>query len=317
MRSARNLFAGVVLFGFLSLSAQSQTSVSVEPYLGRWDVTLKDSAKSYPTWLEISQAGGQVKVRMTGRWGHARYLPQAAISDAGITFTSPKEEEGGKDTDMVFSGKLAGETLAGTVKGPDGAQWTWTGKRAPSLKREGSPKWGKPVTLFDGKDLSAWTPSDPAASRVWKIEKGELLTPGHGPELMTKARFEDFKLHVEFNCAEKSNSGVYLRGRYEVQIENDPNPENFTMRTGGVYGFLAPSPEVSRVPGVWHAYDIKLVGRMVTVVLDGKTIIDNQEIPGITGGALESDEGQPGPIYLQGSEDGQVKFRNIVITPAQ
>jgi len=130
-------------------------------------------------------------------------------------------------------------------------------------------------------------------------------------------RFGDFKLHVEFNCAPGSNSGVYLRGRYELQIEDDPEPEGPTMRTGGVYGFLAPTPEQPCRPGEWQTYDITLVGRVVTVVQNGQTIIDKQEIPGITGGALDSDEALPGAIYLQGTEAGHVAFRNITITPAR
>jgi hypothetical protein len=88
------------------------------------------------------------------------------------------------------------------------------------------------------------------------------------------------------------------------------------MRTGGVYGFFAPSPEQPRKPGEWQGYDITLVGRVVTVVQDGQTIIDQQEIPGITGGALDSHEALPGPIYLQGIEAGHVAFPNITITSA-
>ena len=137
------------------------------------------------------------------------------------------------------------------------------------------------------------------------------------PKLISDAKFNDFKLHIEFNCARGANSGVYLRGRYEVQIEDDPEPEGPTMRTGGIYGFIAPSPEQSRRPGDWQSYDITLVGRVVTVLQNGQMIIDKQEIPGITGGALDSDEGLPGPIYLQGSEAGHVAFRNITITPAK
>jgi hypothetical protein len=171
--------------------------------------------------------------------------------------------------------------------------------------------------LFNGKDLSGWTPSDPKATANWTVENGTLVSPGHGPELISTAKFGDFKLHIEFNCGKEANSGIYLRGRYEVQIENDPQPEGPTMRTGGVYGFLAPSPEPPRRPGEWQTYDITLIGRIVTVVLNGQTIIDKQEIPGITGGALDSHEGLPGPIYLQGSENGQVAFRNINITPGK
>jgi hypothetical protein len=294
----------------------TDTTSLVQPLLGRWDLTLKTPLREYPSWLEITQEGGQLRARMVSRWGHARPLPKFEISNGLITFVSPKEEEERKD-DMVFQGKLSGKTLVGTTTGPDGTQWEWTGERAPSLKRKGAPKWGKLVQLFNGKDLTGWRMSDPGAKASWAVENGTLVSPGHGPELISDAKFKDFKLHVEFNCPPESNSGVYLRGRYELQIENDPQPEGPTMRTGGVYGFLAPSPEQPRRPAEWQTYDITLVGRMVTVVQNGQTIIDKQEIPGITGGALDSHEALPGPIYLQGSEAGHVAFRNITITPAK
>jgi len=318
----RTVFTLTMLVLLLSLrgySAQknsADTTASVQSFLGRWDLTLKTPVREAPSWLEITQEDGQLKARMVSRWGHARPLPKCELSNGQITFVSPKEEEERKD-DMVFAGKLSGKTLVGTTTGPDGTPWTWTGERAPSLKRAGAPKWGKPVPLFNGKDLSGWTASDPKATPAWKVENGTLISPGHGPELISDAKFEDFKLHVEFNCAKGSNSGVYLRGRYELQIEDDPEPEGPTMRTGGVYGFLAPSPEQPRRPGEWQTYDITLIGRVVAVVQNGKIIIDQQEIPGITGGALESHEGLPGPIYLQGSEAGHVAFRNITITPAK
>ena len=107
-----------------------------------------------------------------------------------------------------------------------------------------------------------------------------------------------------------------MRGRYEVQIETDSIEEPRSHHMGGIYGFLAPTPEQPRRPGEWQTYDITLVGRMVTVVQNGHTIIDNKEIPGITGGALDSHEELPGPLYLQGSEKGRVAFRSIVLTPA-
>ena len=137
------------------------------------------------------------------------------------------------------------------------------------------------------------------------------------PDLVNDGKYQDFKLHVEFNCDPNSNSGVYLRGRYEVQIETDSVSEPPSHHTGGVYGFLAPTPELPRKSGVWQTYDITLIGRMITVVQNGQTVIDNQEIPGITGGALDSHEELPGPIYLQGGEKNHVAFRNIVLTPAE
>jgi hypothetical protein len=298
---------------FSETKNSAATTASVQSFLGRWDLTLKTPLRDYPSWLEITQDDGKIKARMVSRWGHARPLPECDIANGRITFVSPKEEEDRKD-DMVFEGKLSGKTLAGTTTGPDGTPWRWTGERAPSLKKWIAPTWGKPLQLFNGRDLSGWKMSDPNATLTWKVEDGTLVSPGHGPEIISDAKFEDFKLHVEFNCAPGSNSGVYLRGRYELQIEDDPEPEGPTMRTGGVYGFLAPSPEQPRHPGEWQTYDITLVGRVVTVVQNGRTIIDKQEIPGITGGALDSHEMLPGPIYLQGSEAGRVAFRNITIT---
>jgi hypothetical protein len=299
-----------------SQQKNSAETASAQSFLGRWDLTLKTPLREYPSWLEITQENGRPQARMVSRWGHARPLPKVELSNGDITFVSPKEEEDRKDN-MVFKGRLSGNRLVGTTTGPDGTPWQWTGERASSLKRKRPPQWGKPTPLFNGKDLSGWKMSDPASATKWKVENGTLVSPGHGAELISDPKFEDFKLHVEFNCAPGSNSGIYLRGRYELQIEDDPEPEGPTMRTGGVYGFLAPSPEQPHKPGEWQTYDITLVGRMVTVVQNGQTIIDNQEIPGITGGALDSHEELPGPIYLQGTETGQVAFRNITITPAR
>ena len=300
---------------FVHSQTASSSSSSVAPFLGRWDLTLKAPDRDYPSWLEIRQEDGQLKAQMVGRWGNARPLPKVEVSDGQITFVSPKEEEGSK-ADLVFQGKLTGKTLTGTVNGPDGKTWEWVGVKAPALERTATPKWGKPIQLFNGKDLTGWKMSA-SGPPVWTVQNGTLVSPGNGPELISDSKFQDFKLHLEFNCGQNSNSGVYIRGRYEVQIETESQAEPPSHHTGGVYGFLAPSPELPRTPDVWQTFDITLIGRRVTVVQNGKTIIDNQEIPGITGGAVDSHEAMPGPIYLQGSEKGHVAFRNIVITPAQ
>ena len=310
------LMAAVLARSQSSKSASASAPAQAKALLGRWDLTLKAPDRSYPSWLELREENGQLKAEFVGRWGNARPLPSAEFSDGKLKFVSPKDEEGAKE-DLVFEGALAGNVLSGTVIGPDGKTWEWSGRRAPSLKRAAEPAWGAPVALFDGKDLSGWHPSAKDAAKAWKVVDGLLTTPGNGPELINNSKFEDFKLHVEFNCAADSNSGIYLRGRYEVQIETDSIQEPPSHHMGGVYGFLAASPELPRKPGEWQTYDITLVGRNVTVVQNGQTIIDHKEIPGITGGALDSNEGQPGPIYLQGSEKGRVQFRKIEITPAK
>jgi Domain of Unknown Function (DUF1080) len=323
MKLLRNAFVvALLLFTVATRNSESEKSSSaisadsVAAFLGRWDLTLQAPDREYPSWLELTVENGQLKAQMVGRWGNARALPKVEITNGHLKFVSPKEEEGRND-DMIFEAALTGDGLSGTTTGPDGKVWPWTGERAPSLKRTGTPKWGKPVTLFNGKDLSGWTMTKSTASTVWHVESNTLISPGEGPELINNSKFEDFQLHVEFNCGPDSNSGIYLRGRYEVQIETESASEPPSHHTGGVYGFLAPTPELPRKPGEWQTFDITLIGRTITVVQNGQTIISNQEIPGITGGALDSHEALPGPIYLQGTEKGHVAFRNIVLTPAE
>lgn len=293
-----------------------RAQTSLQPFLGRWDLSLKTPAKELPSWIEVSDVEGKLQIVMVGVTDHATRLARVQLHGGEIEFVSPKGEEGFAQ-DMTFKGKVVGGQLVGTVAAAGGVSFPWVGRKAPALKRTGTPVWGKPITLFNGKDFTGWRFSDPKRSANWKVEDGELVNYGHGSEIITTSKFQDFMLHVEFNCGPQSNSGVFLRGRYEVQIETDSALEPPSHHTGGVYGFLAPTPELPRKPGEWRTFDITLLGRTITLVEDGQTIIDDQEIPGITGGALDSHEEMPGPIYLQGSEQGRVAFRNFVLTPAQ
>jgi len=313
-RISHMLLASIFVFSVGALS-QNAKPPSVEDFLGRWDLTLTAPDREYPSWLEVRQDAGKLQAQMVGRWGNARPLPKIEFTNGQLIFVSPKEEEGRSD-DMVFQATLVGETLSGTTVGPDGKTWKITGRKAPPLNEKAAPAWDTPIQLFNGKDLSGWKMQG-SGTTVWKVENGNLITPGDGPELVNDSKVKDFKLHVEFNCAANSNSGIYLRGRYEVQIETDSIDEPRSHHMGGVYGFLAAARELPRKPDAWQTFDIALIGRRVTVVQNGETIIDNQEIPGITGGALDSHEELPGPIYLQGSEKGRVAFRSIVITPAR
>jgi hypothetical protein len=294
----------------------SSASVRIKPFLGRWDLTIRTPTQDLPSWIEVSLVRGQPKVLMVGISGDAAPLPKVEIDHGAIQFLSPNGEEGFSQ-DMLFKGKLLGGRLVGTTSSPNGTSWRWTGRRRPGLRRTGPPRWGDPITLFDGKNFAGWRFRDPGRAAIWSVKGGLLVKNGWGSEIITRSKFEDFKLHVEFNCGPMSNSGVYLRGRYEVQIETDSADQPPSHHTGAVYGFLAPRTELPRVSGKWQTFDITLVGRTVTVVQNGQTVIDHREIPGITGGALDSNEGLPGPIYLQGTEKGRVAFRNIVITPAK
>jgi hypothetical protein len=235
------------------------------------------------------------------------------VNGGAVHFAIPPQWE--KETsDLVVDATLTGDALEGTLVTPAGERHPFTGRRAPSLRRGTTPVWGEQVSLFNGKDLAGWTTFGGASQ--WAAEGGVLKNAKRGANLVTTAKFTDFKLHLEVNCPKGSNSGIYLRGRYEVQVEDAIDPEPKSTDLGGIYGFLVPNENASKGPDSWQTFDITLVGRRVTVVLNGKTIICDQTIPGITGGAIDSDEGAPGPIYLQG-DHGPVQYRNLVITTAR
>jgi len=281
--------------------------------IGRWDLTVQGPKGPYPSWLEVTLSGTRTLVgRFVGGGGSARPISRVDVKEGSIHFAIPPQWEK-EANDLVFDAVVTGDTLEGTLVTPAGERHRLVGRRAPSLRRAGPPAWGQTVDLFNGKDLAGWTTF--GGTNQWSAENGVLKNAKSGANLVTTAKYDDFKLHLEVNCPKGSNSGIYLRGRYEVQVEDAVDPEPKSTDLGGVYGFLVPNENASAGAGNWQTFDITLVGRRVTVVLNGKTIIADQTIPGITGGALDSDEGAPGPIYLQG-DHGAVTYRNLRITPA-
>jgi hypothetical protein len=152
----------------------------------------------------------------------------------------------------------------------------------------------------------------------WAVVDGELavVEPKGNADLVSERRFQDMRLRLEFNVEPKSNSGVYLRGRYEVQILDAPGKAPDVQGSGAVYSRIAPRVDASRPAGEWQTLEATLLGRRLTVVLNGQTVIADAELAGITGGALGPFEDEPGPLMLQG-DHGKVRFRNIVVTPAE
>jgi len=185
------------------------------------------------------------------------------------------------------------------------------------MDRPEPKQWSKPQKLFNGKDLKGWvarntTDNPKAKANAWYVEGGVLINKEQGFNLITERKFTDFKLHIEYNLDEKANSGIYLRGRYENQITAGPGGSLNGLAS--IYGRVAPSVEIPARPGQWRTEDVMLVGRTVTIFIDGVKVIDHQEIRGITGGALDSDEDTPGSIYLQGDHTGGIRYRNITIS---
>jgi hypothetical protein len=294
-------------------TAQRPDSVFKKKLEGRWDITIQGDDASMPSWLEVTHSGVKTLVgHFVGPGGSARPISEVKVSGNTFNFEIPPQWES-EDRYMSMQGKLEGEKLSGEVTFPNGKTYSWTAVKAPLLRGDKKLTWAKPIALIDKNSLAGWHAS---GENQWVVENGILKSPRSGANLISDQKFKDFKLHVEFRYPKKSNSGVYLRGRYEVQIMDSYGNEALSGELGGVYGFIAPAEQVAKAPGEWQTYDITLIGRMVTVVANGKTIISNQEIPGITGGALDSDEGAPGPIMLQG-DHGPVEYRNIIITEAK
>lgn len=312
--------SGLLTFGSAGdgFSSEAPTPVAVQPtaqdLIGRWDIIMDNNGQPAPSWLEVRLSGNSTLVgSFVGAAGSARPVAEVKFNNGKFSFSIPPQWESG-DQNFEIEGELTGDGIKGTLVTSEGEKHTWTGVRAPYLVREEQPKWGESIQLFNGKDLAGWKAT---GENQWSVEDGILTSPKAGANLISEKKFDDFKLMVRFRFPEGSNSGIYLRGRYEVQIEDSPrdaHPSNVLF--GGVYGFLTPSEMNTLGPNQWQIYEITLVGRMVTIVANGKTIISNQEIPGITGGALDSNEGEPGPIYIQG-DHGPVEFSEIIITPAQ
>jgi hypothetical protein len=305
--------AAIMFFAFVA-SAMTVVAQDTSAIVGRWDLTVFADSRQMPSWLEVQPSGFRMLVgRFVGGGGSARPISRVGFSAGRLSFTIPPQWEA-EDRDLTVEGVLQGDSLTGTMTLPNGKSYQWVGVRAPVLKRSGQPVWGTPIKLFDGVDLKGWHASGPV--NQWKAESGVLRSPASGSNLITDQKFNDFKLHIEFRFPKGSNSGVYLRGRYELQIEDDEVRGLPNDVIGSIYGFLPPSEEVSKGPGEWQTYDVTLIGRMVTVKFNGKTVICDREIPGITGGALNSHEAETGPIYLQG-DHGPVEYRNIELTPAK
>ena len=284
-----------------------------DPYLGRWDITVAGPDGDYPSWLEIRlRTEWEVMAQLVGQFGSARHATEVSLNDDTLEIRVPVQYESG-DQDLVFTAVRQDGGLAGTVKMGDGTTLDWRGSRAPLLDRRKIVRWGEPIELIT-ENLDGWQPRDDRHPGCWSVSAGVLKATPPCVDIVSEARFDDFRLNLEFRYPPGSNSGIYLRGRYEVQIQDDLGKALDPLRLGGIYGFIAPLADAAKPPGEWQIYDIVLEGRRITVTLNGVEVVSDRLIPGITGGALDSDEGSSGPLMLQG-DHGPIEYRNVVITP--
>ena len=311
----------LLALGLSARTTNAPRAAAVNEYLmGRWDITIDSPQGKLPSWLEIQipgahSGGDSYAGRFVGVVGSARPIERVMLNGDSLHFSIPKQWESG-DANLTVAGRLDGnDRLVGRMTFPDGSSADFTAVRAPVLRRKGTSMRGAPIALISKTGLRGWH-TQRGGTNQWEVANGVLRSPHSGENLVTDRTFTDFKLHLEFRLPKGSNSGVYLRGRHEVQVEDDYGLEPLDDRFAGVYGFIEPNAMAAKPAGEWNSYDITLIGRRVTVVANGQRVICDQVIPGPTGGALDSNEGEPGPLMLQG-DHGPIEYRNIVIEPAK
>jgi len=329
-----------ILIGALALDA-AMCSVALgadgNPFLGRWALVLPGNGAG---WLEITDQGGYLDGSLLWYGGSVNLLDSIYLDGntlyATQTRTVERKDAAGKVVrKQVFTDTLActvsGDSLTGTRTSPKPGQKSterseFTGKRIPPLPAKpdlSKVKFGKPIKLFDGKNLKGWELTDPKAKSGWSVKDRVLVNNPAQKEgqprvnygnIRTQKEFEDFNLTLEVNVPPGGNSGVYLRGIYEVQVCDTFGKPIDSHNMGAIYSRIAPTAAAEKPVGEWQTLDMTLVDRHVTVKLNGKVIIDNEPLLGCTGGALWSNEFRTGPVYLQGDHTG-VEYRNIVLRP--
>jgi len=310
------MFLLPVLLVLASVVSGTPSPEGDDALLGRWDITAWDAKSHLPIncWLELTRQQGVLKGRFNEGSGAVFDLPQVAIENRKLTFMYP-EGHPPNVTRQVWQAALKNGALAGTAD-VDGQKLSWTGERGPLWPTNPRMmKPGAPLDLFNGKDVSNWLCQDPHHPMGWFVKDGILMNVGKDAcNIYTRRKFNDFKLDVEFNVDPQSNSGVYLRGRYEIQILDGYRRPMDVHSQGALYGFIVPSAKADKPAGEWQRFEITFIANHVTVIMNGTKIIDNGEVPGITGGALDAHEKEAGPIMLQG-DHGRVRFRKVRLTP--
>ena len=307
----------------LSLVAGGSLAWGENPFIGRWALTIPGGAAG---WLGIEEKDGALKGSLL--WGGGSVLPVQGVKVDGDTLTVTRLSKSKDDqVTETITAKITGDDMKlSTVKAKsDGkayGQADFTGKRIPAVPPApdlSKVKFGAPISLFNGKDLTGWRLINPNADNGWSVTEDGLLinriSPGkHCGNLRTDREFEDFNFTCEVRTQKDSNSGIYLRGIYEVQVAETYGKPVDSHNMGAVYSRITPTVAAEKPIGEWQTFDITLVDRHATVILNGVKIIDNQPILGCTGGAMTSDELKPGPIFLQGDHTN-IDYRNIVIRP--
>jgi hypothetical protein len=296
-------------------------TIDDQNFNGRWDISVAGQPPQRGWWLEVAGAGTEnLKGRFMGpAVGFLDELPKLSVSEGELRFALDAKfrKDRGPEKGLYWA-RLEDGKLKGTfeIEGDPSTYLEWSGTRAPALaeKDDGSWKRGDPVALFDGHDLTGWQAVPPGRLVGWTVKDGILTAMAGAPDLISEKKFANFVVDAEYRIEPHTNTGIVLRGRYEVQIADDADRPASIRTTGAILGRIAPTLNAEKSPGEWQMLVIRLVGREVTVLLNGIRVVNRQSIDGPTGIALDTNEADPGPILLQGSR-GMVEFRRMVVYP--
>jgi len=277
---------------------------------GTWPLTIQTPRGTFTATLIFNQRGAGVSGKYIGQGNREAAIQNGKLDGTTLSFSIAFQRPGQGATAIHYSAEVQGDKLTGTAR-RDGGERTF-----PFTARR-QRTWGQPIQLFNGKDLAGWRPRDARREFHWSVKDGAMVNRPPDQDIVSEKRFQDFKVHVEFSLAKGSNSGVYLRGRYELQLVDDFDSPGRPGKHSNcsIYSRIAPSVKASRKAGEWQTMEATLVGRWLTVVLNGQTMMDNVHLDGITGGALDPNEAEPGPFTFQG-DHGRVRFRKVEVTPA-
>lgn len=287
---------------------------------GRWDLLVPSDQRKRVWWVEIN---GAETPSPSGSFIGAPGGGLDQITDMKIdngearwSFYRPARNNN-KEWRGLYKAKVVGDKLEGSMEVQGTGEVTkFHGVRAPKFPKVDMSKLkaGKPIELFNGKDLTGWKPVRENIPMKWKVENGILKNAPGTTDIMTEQKFQDFKVHAEYRYEAGSNSGIGLRARYEIQIHDDYGKPPYNKGHGSLYSRIAPTSNPSKAPGEWQSADITLVSNRLTVALNGTTVIDNKEVEGLTAIAIDADEAASGPFIIQG-DHGAVEFRKFTVTP--
>jgi len=315
------------------------TGTDISRYIGQWTIDIEGGGVG---WLEVRQEDNYLDADVL--WIGGSVLPASyvflarneylVVQRSNNVVRKTDSNNNSLKSQVVTSwmeirnegDKISGILLTPRANGLSVDTTAFIGTRLPPVPPAhdlANVRFGEPISLFNGKDLTGWKLIDEKQANGFRVVDGMLVNDPVQKEgaphisygnLRTEKEFEDFNLKLEVNVPPGNNSGVYLRGMYEVQVidsyKRDPDSHNM----GAIYSRIRPTVSAEKPAGQWQTMDITLCDRHATVILNGIKIIDNQPLFGPTGGAIKSDVFAPGPVYLQG-DHGNVSYRNIVLTP--